>query len=234
MTEKAPDIVGFILKTYLAIERSYNLLLVLYRLLYISYPTRYYFLSVNCAVSFINNNIKQLNEHFQKNYQSTGFIFCVQTYKLFSVYNSVLHATSCAYYMQMWHSTLISFFIFPGFWERLSFFTFPLQLIWVVSTTTTPVSTTTIVPCYILYYTKKQIIMHKCVCFRIKCFFVKLFAVVEGIYFADLLSADWARFVINTYTKKLLSISCGIIVSNLFGWHININQSMHSIDGFHF
>ena len=38
MTEKAPDIVGFILKTYLAIERSYNLLLVLYRLLYISYP----------------------------------------------------------------------------------------------------------------------------------------------------------------------------------------------------
>ena len=48
MTEKAPDIVGFILKTYLAIQRSYNLLMVLYRLLYISYPliTRY------CLFSF--------------------------------------------------------------------------------------------------------------------------------------------------------------------------------------
>ena len=126
---------------------------------------------------------------------------------------------------------LFHFLFSPVFERDYHFFTFPLQLIGDASTTTTPVSTTTWIPCYIVYNTKKQIIMHKCVCFRIKCFFVKLGCCRRDIF---------CRFVVSRFDqvcdkymhKKLLSISCGIIVRNLFGWCININQSMHSIDGY--
>ena len=126
---------------------------------------------------------------------------------------------------------LFHFLFSPVFERDYHFFTFPLQLIGDASTTTTPVSTTTWIPCYIVYNTKKQIIMHKCVCFRIKCFFVKLGCCRRDI-FADLLSVDWTRFVINTCSQKTVKYLTWHNRKQLFGWHININQSIHSIDGF--
>ena len=71
-----------------------------------------------------------IDKSWHKTSQNTGLVLSSKLINC-SVYNSVLHATSCAYYMQMWHSTLISFFIFPGFrGERLPFFYFSrVQLI---------------------------------------------------------------------------------------------------------
>ena len=58
------------------------------------------------------------------------------------------------------------FFSCTTYWRRIPLFYVLLSLLYTV--------------------TKKQIIMHKCVCFRIKCFVKR--CVVVRIYFADLLA----------------------------------------------